>query len=325
MDDYFQQIDRYGPKSIVLDAEAIRYQLLGPEGKWRIFGQSFGASIVAYYLSMAPGSVEAAFMHGSSLTDDPKAWVKDRIKGQGRVLDQYFTRYPEDRQRLTQLKKSVSSSSCYGDSQAKICGPGIFDALYVRLGFKDAWEQLHQEITVLSQLKGPLLDIALQTQFFPKIRNEISIARYLIGNLVAGSDLRQTCQAAIQDLRTEGYDVQNQLINDCHLLSAIWTSWDKDLQKFANSQFLSVAQFKNDLELTLTSATLPVYIYSGELDSFSPKETFGPFVQALKGLVNYLHFLQSGHEGYYSEDQIIVDLYKPKTVKEKSQSAAFEP
>ena len=40
--------------NIVADAEFIRRELLGPEGKWSILGQSFGGFCVVHYLSAAP-------------------------------------------------------------------------------------------------------------------------------------------------------------------------------------------------------------------------------------------------------------------------------
>ena len=49
--------------NIVADAEFIRVELLGPEGKWSVLGQSFGGFCVVHYLSAAPGSLR----HGEHL------------------------------------------------------------------------------------------------------------------------------------------------------------------------------------------------------------------------------------------------------------------
>ena len=50
--------------AIVADAEAIRRQLLGPEQRWSILGQSFGGFCALRYLSAAPQGLERALITG---------------------------------------------------------------------------------------------------------------------------------------------------------------------------------------------------------------------------------------------------------------------
>ncbi|MFD8596529.1 alpha/beta fold hydrolase [Kitasatospora sp. NPDC059646] len=50
--------------SIVRDAELIRRQLLGEDGKWSLLGQSFGGFCTLTYLSLAPEGLREAFVTG---------------------------------------------------------------------------------------------------------------------------------------------------------------------------------------------------------------------------------------------------------------------
>ena len=49
--------------AIVQDAELIRRELIGAEGRWSVLGQSFGGFCVTHYLSAAPAGVEGSAYH----------------------------------------------------------------------------------------------------------------------------------------------------------------------------------------------------------------------------------------------------------------------
>ena len=80
------------------DAELIRRELLGDEGRWSVLGQSFGGFCVTHYLSAAPeGLREALITGGLPPLDRP---VDDIYKATYvAVLEknrQYYARYPDD-------------------------------------------------------------------------------------------------------------------------------------------------------------------------------------------------------------------------------------
>ena len=50
--------------SIIKDAEWIRKEMIGPENKWSILGQSFGGFCAVHYLSAAPEGLNEAFITG---------------------------------------------------------------------------------------------------------------------------------------------------------------------------------------------------------------------------------------------------------------------
>lgn len=312
----FDNAKLYGPKAIVRDAEAIRTALLGEDRPWRIFGQSFGGTIVSRYLMMRPEGIEAAYVHGFSLADDVTAWTAQRLQGQTRVLEEYFKVYPEDRALLTGLKNRIPPDYCFQSSPAaalKVCGPGIIDALFIRLGFRDSWSKMHKEIGLLN-LSGIFLKGAVASNILPQIEAELTLPRILLGQLVAGSDLRVICRQAEAKLAAEGV-AGPLLLSDCNLLKAVSTVWDDGLTDYQDEEGLSIADFTAGLAEAKSWLSpprpIPFHVYSGGLDSFSPQESFGPYVDASKGNISYRHFPSSGHEGFYAEEAILMAVTKP--------------
>ena len=84
--------------SIVADAEWIRREMLGAEGRWSVLGQSFGGFCVTHYLSAAPGYLDLAVITGGLPPLDRP--VDDIYLGTyQRVLEKnqrYYERYPGD-------------------------------------------------------------------------------------------------------------------------------------------------------------------------------------------------------------------------------------
>jgi pimeloyl-ACP methyl ester carboxylesterase len=84
--------------SIVRDAEFIRCELLGEDGRWSVLGQSFGGFCVTHYLSAAPGHLDAAIMTGGlppldRPVDDIYKGTYPRVSERNR---RYYERYPGD-------------------------------------------------------------------------------------------------------------------------------------------------------------------------------------------------------------------------------------
>ena len=84
--------------SIVQDAELIRREMIDPEQRWTVLGQSYGGFCVVHYLSAAPEGLEAALITGGvppldrPIDDVYQATVRRQLEHNRR----YFQRYPED-------------------------------------------------------------------------------------------------------------------------------------------------------------------------------------------------------------------------------------
>ncbi|HEV2590890.1 MAG TPA: alpha/beta fold hydrolase [Gaiellaceae bacterium] len=96
--------------AIVRDAEAFR-QHFGAE-RWSIVGQSFGGFCVTNYLSQAPeGLLEAFITAGLPPLGRPTEEVYAATYGILRDrIEQYYARYPEDRDRVRRIVEYVESN-----------------------------------------------------------------------------------------------------------------------------------------------------------------------------------------------------------------------
>jgi hypothetical protein len=59
-----------------------------------------------------------------------------------------------------------------------------------------------------------------------------------------------------------------------------------------------------------TNPGLGFYLYSGDLDSMVPKETFADEVAEAGARLTYRDFANSGHDGFYSEHQVALDVFR---------------
>jgi pimeloyl-ACP methyl ester carboxylesterase len=130
--------------SIVADAELIRRELLGADGRWTALGQSFGGFCVTHYLSVAPANLNAALMTGGL---PPLDRPVDDIYRQTyrRVLDQnrrYYQRYPGD----MQLAQDIATHLARNDIQLPGGGrlsPRRFQQLGIAFGASTGLEEVH--------------------------------------------------------------------------------------------------------------------------------------------------------------------------------------
>ena len=76
--------------------------------------------------------------------------------------------------------------------------------------------------------------------------------------------------------------------------------------QFQNN-FLTMDDFKKGLTVL---NPVNFYLYSGEKDTFVPKDNFAEELAAVGSSINYAHFMNSGHEGYRTEQKVWDDLVK---------------
>ncbi len=130
--------------NIVRDAELIRGQLVGAQGKWTVLGQSFGGFCVTHYLSVAPAGLQAALITGGLPPLDRPAEEVYRAT-YPRVLtknDRYYRRYPEDVARVQAIVRHLLADP------VPLPGGGWLTArrflqIGLALGRSDGLEQIH--------------------------------------------------------------------------------------------------------------------------------------------------------------------------------------
>ena len=153
-----EYLTHFRADAIVRDAEHIRRELLGPDGKWTALGQSFGGFCVTQYLSSAPEGLEAAIITGG-LT--PLGRTADEVyRSSHKVLARknrlYYERYPEDRDRVRRIVQALEAEDVRLPCGERLSRRRLLQ-LGLQFGFHDGFEQVHYllETAFVKGRKGP--------------------------------------------------------------------------------------------------------------------------------------------------------------------------
>ena len=130
--------------SIVRDAEAFRQALLGPDGRWRVLGQSFGGFCAVSYLSAAPEHLDAVLLTGGlpPLTGGPDAVYAATYPRMQRRAAAFYARYPGDERRVADVADALAA----GDVRLPSGDPlpvERFQQLGHAFGTKDGYDVVH--------------------------------------------------------------------------------------------------------------------------------------------------------------------------------------
>lgn len=322
-ENFINRIQHYGSRSIVKDAEALRVHLLGPQKKWKVFGQSYGGFIAHRYLEIAPEGISSIYIHGNALMADWRLFYKQRLLSQKRIIENYFSIAPKDRELLIAIKKQIPESQCFENTSIKICGAAVIDAAVLLLGFPSSWDNLHISLKSLVSSDGIInqnrLKIFVQGFIFNAFSNNpVPLALIAKLELNSGDDIDQ-CSEAIKQIKADGDNPDSWPLNECRLSQSIqYLKVDNEssiIEKFKIKDFIDLKIIEQNL---ISHKNIHFYLYSGELDAYVPKETFTAEIQQLHHLKNfhYLNFETSGHDGYLTEATLWDDIntYSPNTI-----------
>lgn len=139
-----EHLAHFRADAIVDDAEAIRRQLLGEDGRWTILGQSFGGFCALRYLSAAPQGLERALITGglASLTrpaDDVYRATYRRLRARN---DAYLVRYPGDAQGWSEVAGYLLEHDVRLPDGVRLTVERL-QFLGMELGRSDGFEELH--------------------------------------------------------------------------------------------------------------------------------------------------------------------------------------
>jgi pimeloyl-ACP methyl ester carboxylesterase len=137
-----EYLSHHRADSIVRDAEALREQL--GAGRWSVLGQSFGGFCVTCYLSQAPEGLREAFISAGlpplrMPADDVYRTTYDVLRDR---LEQFYARFPEDRDRVRRLVDLVEANDVRLPSGDRLTVRRLRHLGNV-LGMSDGAERLH--------------------------------------------------------------------------------------------------------------------------------------------------------------------------------------
>jgi pimeloyl-ACP methyl ester carboxylesterase len=130
--------------AIVRDAEAFRRALLGPEGRWRLLGQSYGGFCAVSYLSAAPEHLDAVLLTGGlpPLSGGPDVVYAATYPRMQRRTAAFYARYPGDERRAADVADALAG----GDVRLPSGDPlpvERFQQLGHAFGTKDGYDVVH--------------------------------------------------------------------------------------------------------------------------------------------------------------------------------------
>lgn len=307
-----QRQSLYGSNEIVLDAEEVRKIILGNK-PWKVFGQSYGAHIAHRYSILRPESVISFHAHGNAITATAEERFEMRIKSQLRVLNYYLESYPTDQNRLKVLFNTFNKDYCLSQNDFAVCGHEILETFNFEMGFVRKWPDIHKWLVLLVPKDKVeelgLKDFAKKNIFITPDTSLPNSISSVIGYVDRGIQLPdfKSCNQVITKMKIEKMNVNDFTIHECLSVLQRGPQTEQKINlSFLKQKIMTIPQFKK----SLLAHQKPFYLYSGEKDPYTPKEYFKQEVSQLGSLVNYTHFLDSGHDGYYSEPQVFQDLLK---------------
>ncbi len=130
--------------AIVEDAEAIRRELLGPDGTWSVLGQSFGGFCALRYLSAAPEGLDRALITGglASLARSADDVYRATYRRLRRRNDAYYARYPGDEAAWTAVAERLATQDVRLPDDERFTVQRL-QFLGMELGRSDGFESLH--------------------------------------------------------------------------------------------------------------------------------------------------------------------------------------
>ena len=137
-------VKHFRADAIVADAELIRAELLGKDGRWSVLGQSFGGFCVTRYLSAAPDGLREALITGGLPPLDRRA--DDIYRATYRTLAAknrlYYERYPDDAVRAHEIVAYLAAHETTLPDGG-LLSPRRFQQLGMGFGMSDGLEKLH--------------------------------------------------------------------------------------------------------------------------------------------------------------------------------------
>jgi pimeloyl-ACP methyl ester carboxylesterase len=133
--------------AIVRDAELVRRDLLGEDGRWSLLGQSYGGFVALTYLSLAPRALETVLVAGGLPPldrgpDDVYRATYDRVRQR---YDRLVGRYPEDAGRLDAVADHLAARDVRLPSGDRLTVPRL-QSLGLGLGVSDGLEKVHYRL-----------------------------------------------------------------------------------------------------------------------------------------------------------------------------------
>lgn len=304
---------------ISFDAELIRKKLLGDQGKWIVFGQSFGGHLVRKYLELYASSALMGISHGYGECSPilMKVYIEKELF---RQVEAYFEKYPHDKVILNEIKQLLDNDDLIGNDIRCLQGRDIMDVFSFYFGLYN-FSKIHD---IISSFEGD--------NSKDKFLKEVSY----LGNLILNSGVLNAVVAYIDLLegltdneiytKTEKHLINENINIEDELFSTVRLSKNvinKDALIMDLHLFFDEKRYKHDpiklekLCRALRDNNIKLYVIGSRNDSLTPVQA----IEAEKELVglyeaenNYEFIFSDGNHREWKDNQ---DLLKALIEKKK--------
>ncbi|MTI68491.1 MAG: alpha/beta hydrolase [Firmicutes bacterium] len=314
-----EELKYYSARYISYDVEQIRKKVLGKNGKWIVFGESYGGHIVRKYMELYPSYVLTAISHGYGECSPITMKVNIKIQTH-KLINSYFKKYPKDLVKIKKLKSKLNKSHSISTDKKKVSGTYLLDALAYIFG-PYSEEQIHNLINNLDN-DNLVNDYIKSSEDFIKILLNASDSK--LNSVVSYIDLLEGLsddklnKMVKKKQKKMNYNFDESLISKDRFNKGIKNVKDNDnnLDKLINNDYFKadLIDFKKLIK-NLEKNKVTLYIFASKDDSMTPIEAIKEekkTIEKLNGSKFYnFHFVNGGHgEWLHNNDKLFSDIIK---------------
>lgn len=309
-----RELLNYSSRAIVEDAESLRKRLLGGK-RWIIYGASYGGNIVSRYIILHPEALAAAFSFAQPISNE--AWMENRMLDQQKDWLRHLQEFPDDAQKLSNLKMLIPKDHCVTVGNQRLCGSQSLDGLVLYLGLRQD-DKLH-EFLDKAVSRDNVVDLGVVDEFTRDITFGVfadgGIAQVLISrkDMQEGLSDAQEGKVAIAALEKKGIDYNEWPITELRLNQAFENPEEQTLIGKLGPDSVDPIDLIQLGESLQRNPGLNYYVYAGKEDSFSPYEAVSAAVSkvwAVPGVHMTFKALDGGHEQFKKSRELFSDILR---------------
>ena len=311
------EYEQYRLRYVYKDVEYLRTMVLNYP-RWRMFGNSRGATIIMHYLAnyaqANPRAVEAAHLHGNVLMPSPETPNLIRQRSFYKTGQFYLNEFPEDALLLANIRLAIGPGECWtGVDDVKICGPVAPDLLSFSLTNKRKWPDIHVAIqNMLTDGNPDLSKIRTEMQKHSKI-GYANFVTYILGvNLRDTGSMPSPDQNEHGELTNDPSYEGSFLSENRLLLKQIYPFHQARGLKIPHSGVDPIS-YSNVIE-GLKKSGAKLFYYQSIFDPIGNETVAKANLKAfakLENLFSYIELKNSSHDGWYTEPRVVEELLKP--------------
>ena len=176
-------------------------------------------------------------------------------------------------------------------------------------GFKDVWPRI---IYYLNRFKKNIQNKEILEKEMKKFV-DIYILRFNNSSQAAALNIISFIELSPGSLFYEDCFMENEIISECRFKKNF-------LKRLSHLPILEVFPLKLErISKNIKKFNIDIYYYAGKYDTFMPEEIISDTAKKLNIMDRLIKFENSGHEGFYSEKEVLLNLKKSTLVFTKSR------